>query len=263
MRKTYLMLILLIGVMAACAPAPVEAPSTEAPLTEEPSTEMPPTEVLPTGAPPTESPIATAVTPTHLANLTTAERAAIEAAAENFNLATQDVALISSEQVEWPDGCLGVAQEGLVCTQAITPGYRVVLEAEGKQVEYRTNEDGSQVRPATILMTWKREGGIAGFCDVMTVYLSGEVYVTSCNGNQEPVEVLISEVQTQAQVTQLEEWTTEFGDVTIEMADPKTTSDRMVITLEFFGLGSQQSLAATNEQQMLDFAQSLHQAVTN
>ena len=222
-------------------------------MIEAPSTEAPPTEV---------QPIATAVTPTHLANLTTAERAAIEALAGNFNLATQNVTLISSEQEEWPDGCLGIAQEGLVCTQAITPGYRIVLEADGKQVEYRTDEDGSHVRPATVLMTWKREGGIAGFCDVMTVYLSGEVHVGSCTGNQEPVEVLVTEVQTQAQVTQLEEWTTEYGNVTIEQADPKTASDRMVITLEFFGLGSQQSLAARNEQEMMDVAQTLHQAVT-
>ena len=29
-------------------------------------------------------------------------------------------------------------------------------------------------------MTWKREGGIAGFCDSMTVYLSGEVHANSC-----------------------------------------------------------------------------------
>jgi len=221
------------------------------------ATEAPSTEALPTE----EQPIATAVTPTHLANLTTAERAAIEAVAGNFNLATQNVTLISSEQEEWPDGCLGVAQEGLVCTQAITPGYRVVLEADGKQMEYRTNEDGSQVRPATVLMTWKREGGIAGFCDVMTVYLSGEVHVSSCTGNQGPVEVLVTEVQTQAQVTQLEEWTTEYGNVALEQADPKTASDRMVITLEFFGLGSQQSLAAPTEQELMNFAQTLHQAV--
>ena len=28
---------------------------------------------------------------------------------------------------------------------------------------YRTNEMGRQIRPATIAMTWKREGGIADF----------------------------------------------------------------------------------------------------
>jgi len=37
-------------------------------------------------------------------------------------------------------------------------------------VEYRTNQDGMQIRPATVLMTWKREGGIAGFCDYITVF---------------------------------------------------------------------------------------------
>lgn len=265
MRKTYFMWMLIIGLLAACAPADVsstEAFPTELPMTEAPTEELPteaPTMALPTEAPP----VATAVTPTHLVNLTTAERAAIEEVAENFNLGTHQISLLSSEPAEWGDGCLETGQEGIACTQAITPGYRIILEADGKQLEYRTNEDGSLIRPATVLMTWRREGGIAGFCDVMTVYLSGEVQVSSCDGGRGPVEVLLGEVQTQQQVNQLEQWTQEYGNVLIEMADPESVSDRMVITLEFFGLGGQQSIPATDEQQLLDFAQSLHQAVGN
>jgi hypothetical protein len=265
MRKTYFMWMLIIGLLAACAPADVtstEALPTEAPMTEAPTEELP-TEA-PTVAPPTEPPsAATAITPTHLANLTTAERAAIEAVAENFNLRTREITLLSSEPEEWGDGCLETGQEGIACTQAITPGYRILLEAEGKQMEYRTNEDGSLIRPGTVLMTWRREGGIAGFCDVMTVYLSGEVQVSACDGSRSPVEVRLAEVQTGQQINQLEQWTQEYGTVFIEMADPESVSDRMVITLEFFGLGGQQSLAAGDEQQMLDFAQSLHQTVVN
>lgn len=265
MRKTYFMWMLIIGLLAACAPA--DASSTEAllptelPVTEAPAEEVPTT--APTMAPPTDAPVATAVTPTHLANLTAAERAAVEAVAENFNLRTQQITVLSSEPEEWGDGCLETGQEGIACTQAITPGYRILLEAEGKQMEYRTNEDGSLIRPATVLLTWRREGGVAGFCDVMTVYLSGEVQVSACDGGRGPVEVLLGEVQTQQQVNQLEEWTQEYGTVSIEMADPESASDRMVVTLEFFGLGGQQSLAAGDEQQMLEFAQSLHQAAVN
>lgn len=265
MRKTYFMWMLIIGLLAACAPADVsstEASPVESPVTEAPTEELPTT--VPTMAPPTEAPpVATAVTPTHLVNLTTAERAVIETVAENFNLRTREITLLSSEPAEWGDGCLETAQEGIACTQAITPGYRILLEVEGRQMEYRTNEDGSLIRPGTVLMTWRREGGIAGFCDVMTVYLSGEVQVSACDGSRGPVEVLLWEVQTQVQVTQLEQWTQEYGTVLLEMADPESVSDRMVITLEFFGLGGQQSLAAADEQQMLDFAQSLHQAVVN
>lgn len=244
MRKAYLVFAVFVLFITACAaePAPTDVPlpaATDAPL-----------------------PAATAVTPTHLVNLTAAEHAAIERLAENFNLPTQDITLLSAEEEEWPDGCLGVAQEGLVCTQAITPGYRILLEADGRQVEYRTNEDGTQVRPATVIMTWKREGGIAGFCDVLTVYLSGEVQASSCNTN-ESVEVLLGEVLPTTEMIKLEEWVAEYGNVSIEQADPETTADRMVVTLELMGLGGSETISAVNEQQLLDFAQSLHQAVYN
>ncbi len=56
------------------------------------------------------------------------------------------IQLISAEHVEWPNGCLGIETPGLMCTMIITPGFKVVLEANGKQYEYHTNEDGSAVR---------------------------------------------------------------------------------------------------------------------
>ena len=56
--------------------------------------------------------------------------------------------LVSVEKVEWPDGCLGVQTPGMMCTMVVTPGYRVILEVDGKQYEYHTNETGDVVRLA-------------------------------------------------------------------------------------------------------------------
>ncbi len=56
------------------------------------------------------------------------------------------IGLVSVEHVDWPDACMGIETPGVMCAQIITPGYKVVLEAEGKQYEYHTNESGSVVR---------------------------------------------------------------------------------------------------------------------
>jgi hypothetical protein len=166
--------------------------------------------------------------------------------------------VVSTEEVEWPDGCLGIQQEGLMCTQAIVPGYRIILEANGREVEYRTNEDGTQIRPASVLMTWTREGGIAGFCDHLTVYLSGEVHKTSCKSDQ-PVEESMTAVLSEAEIEKLNGWIESYGNVNIDASDPKGVSDRMVETLEFMGLGTQETVSAADEQELLEFAQSLYE----
>jgi hypothetical protein len=40
------------------------------------------------------------------------------------------------EPIEWPDASLGCPQPGLVYIQVITPGQRIVLEANGQTYEY-------------------------------------------------------------------------------------------------------------------------------
>jgi len=65
--------------------------------------------------------------------------------AQKINIPVGEITIVSVEAVEWPDGCLGIHIEGIMCIQVITPGYRVVLEASGEVHEYHTNENGSQV----------------------------------------------------------------------------------------------------------------------
>jgi hypothetical protein len=52
------------------------------------------------------------------------------------------IKVLSVEPVEWPDASLGCPQPGMVYAQVITPGFRVLLEAEGKTYAYHT--DGGQ-----------------------------------------------------------------------------------------------------------------------
>jgi hypothetical protein len=70
--------------------------------------------------------------------------------AKRLQIDPDTIKLVSVEAVDWPDGCLGVQSPGVMCTMVITPGYRVILEADGKQYEYHTNASGSAVRLAAV-----------------------------------------------------------------------------------------------------------------
>ena len=235
MRKGLFVFVLLILSVVGCAP-------TEAAATEEPSD---------IDEPPTSIPASEELTPV--------QRAVIGALSDGLDISEENVTLVSTEAVDWPDGCLGIQEEGLMCTQVITPGFQIILEANGRDVEYRTNEDGTQIRPATVLMRWKREGGIAGFCDVLTVYLSGEVHRSSCKSG-EYVEERVSNILSEVEIARLDEWVQEYGTVKIDASDPKGVSDRMVVTLEFMGLGDQVTISPANEKELLEFAQLLSQS---
>jgi hypothetical protein len=232
MKKVWISIVLLIWMFTACMPqTPTDQPSI---IIERP-------------------------TLTHIpADLTPEQGAAIAALSGNLSLPADKITLVSTEPVDWPDDCLGVVEEGLVCTQVITPGFRVILEANGRQVEYHTNEDGTQLRPATVALAWKREGGIAGFCDYMTVYLSGEVHGGSCKQGQY-VEGRLIDVLSKEEIAKLDQWVKNYGNINIDKSDPKSVSDRMVVVLTLIGTGEQQALSAINEQELLNFVQDLHQ----
>lgn len=191
---------------------------------------------------------------------TSAEQAAARALSANLGIATDRIQFVSTEAVEWPDTCLGVPEEGLACAPATIPGFRVILETGDRQVEYRTDEDGMQVRPATLLMRWRREGGFAGFCDYLTVYLSGEVHRYSCKGGEVSQERLI-DLLPQEEIEKLEGWVQQYGEVSIDASDPKGVADGMVMMLEFRGLGTQeQTLAPADEAAMLALAELLNRS---
>ena len=99
------------------------------------------------------------------------EKAVIKQLASNLGLKESDISVVSTATVEFPDSCLGVAMADVMCAQMVTPGQIIVLQANNVQYKYHVNSDGSMIQPATIALTWKREGGIAGFCDNLTVFL--------------------------------------------------------------------------------------------
>lgn len=335
---------LLVGLLTACAqPAtPVVIPPTSTPVASLPATPASTTEVVPA-----------------------AVLAARQILAQQSGLQDGDVRIINYEKVEWPDKCLGVVIKGMMCAQGITPGYKVTLEAAGKQYEYHTNEDGGTVllavappadvqdaalvwqsqgglcetaqigsnslafgpcsgalmaakfvsperaaelaewvqtyqsfqadtlagsvtftgkgsRTATpaeqrslaewahlvfmeaaggrggaaygLALSWHREGGIAGFCDDVAIYLSGEVVGSSCKGQQ--AKDLGRARLSDAQLIQLYAWVDGLKSFDYEQKDP-AAADAMSQRLTFAGNGAQEA-SADDKAGMLTFASQVY-----
>jgi hypothetical protein len=187
------------------------------------------------------------------------QAAAIQALARMLGMAASDITVVSSAAVEWPDACLGVAQPGIVCAQVVTPGFIIVLEAQGRQYEYHTDADGSVVRPATMALTWHREGGIAGFCDDLTVYLSGEIQASSCRPSGKVADGSLRVIASKEELAQFDKWITLFGAVTVTMKDA-AVADAMTVTLTLNGLGTGQPTEG-DKQAMLAWAQDVYNRV--
>jgi len=162
----------------------------------------------------------------------------IQQLAENLGLNTGAISVISNEPVEFSDTCLGVMMQDVMCAEVITPGNIVILEAEGIQYEYHVSEDGSLIQPATLALTWKREGGIAGFCDSLTVFLSGEVYGDQCKSQPNETMGTFASLLLSAEKDQFAAWIDEYGSVTLDASDPKGMADGMTNIVILHGLGS-------------------------
>lgn len=54
--------------------------------------------------------------------------------------------VVEAEPQNWTDGCLGLAKPEEICTQAIVPGWRVIVSDGMREWNYRTNDSGSLVK---------------------------------------------------------------------------------------------------------------------
>ncbi len=63
-------------------------------------------------------------------------------AAERLGVPVEDIAVRRAEAVVWNDGSLGCPVPGEMYTQALEPGYHVIIEAGDEQLDYRATERG-------------------------------------------------------------------------------------------------------------------------
>jgi hypothetical protein len=53
-----------------------------------------------------------------------------------------EIVVTQAQEQEWSDGSLGCPEPGQMYTQAIEPGYHVLLEADGEELDYRATVRG-------------------------------------------------------------------------------------------------------------------------
>jgi hypothetical protein len=139
--KSIFALLLMISFLSACAQAT-------------PSTVYPP----PGSLPATPTTIYTYPGPTEVAQptpataaSTAAEQAAIQALSDKYKISSDQIKIVSIEPVTWSNGCLDVVIPGVLCTDALVDGYRIILDVNGQQYEFHTNLDGTNIVDAAQL----------------------------------------------------------------------------------------------------------------
>ena len=110
----------------------------------------------------------------------------------------------------------------------------------------------------SIRRTWSRSGGIAGFCDNLTIYLSGEVQGTTCKKG-DIVEKRLNEILSREQIATMNEWLMKYGVVDIDASDPSGAADAMSVKVHLAGLGTEKMTSKAVQQILLQFLQDLNQ----
>ncbi len=65
--------------------------------------------------------------------------------AQRLSVAGDQITVVSSEYMDWPDSSLGCPEPGMAYSQVITPGYRIILLYGQKQYDYHTGLKGTLV----------------------------------------------------------------------------------------------------------------------
>ena len=83
---------------------------------------------------------------------------ALDDASRRTAVARADIRVISADAVTWTDGSIGCPQPGMMYTQALVPGYRVVLQAGPEQMFYHAGRDGRPLYCPAARATADRRG---------------------------------------------------------------------------------------------------------
>ncbi len=65
----------------------------------------------------------------------------VAALAQTLSVSTADIQVVCTQEITWPDGCLGLPAPEL-CAPGVVPGYLITLEVSGQQYTYHTSMTG-------------------------------------------------------------------------------------------------------------------------
>lgn len=68
------------------------------------------------------------------------------ALATRLNIDSSKILILEAIETDWSDSCLGLGGPAESCAAVISPGYNILMQANGKEYRYRTNETGTIVK---------------------------------------------------------------------------------------------------------------------
>lgn len=114
-----------------------------------------------------------------------------------------------------------------------TPAEQRMM-AEWAQLTFDAAQSGRTGAAWGLAFSYHREGGIAGFCDDVAVYLAGYADVTGCKGQSATVPLTASQLQ------KIYRWYDSYSQIDYSYTDP-AVADAMTIVLNMPGLGDSQA----------------------
>src|SRR5262245_50114547 len=125
----FLAMLTFAALAAACASGEEKRATPRAPPVRIPAPAL--------NGQPEGQPVSTTAIPAEL------RRAVVADAAKRFKVAESAVVLARAEQVTWSDGALGCPEPGMMYTQALVPGFRVVAKTTAGEMLYHTDSLGT------------------------------------------------------------------------------------------------------------------------
>ncbi len=181
--------------------------------------------------------------------------------AQRLGIQEIQVQVVSTQPATWPNACLGIDLKGISCNQSPVSGYQITLAARGQQYVYHTDQAGDIVvltavpgeNQQNVLLHWTRTGGIAGFCNTLTIYQGGGVRAINCEGGV--VRQVIHKQMPPGQVQILQNWVNQYNSLSLHHTTPAPLHNE-IVSLQFGGTGSQ-SFDPQQMRSLFDYAASV------
>jgi hypothetical protein len=65
---------------------------------------------------------------------------------ESMGVPVENIEIKNVEQMDWPNGCLGLPEGDEACVEAITPGWLLTFNVDGQEYKYRVDQTGTVIR---------------------------------------------------------------------------------------------------------------------
>lgn len=94
------------------------------------------------------------------ADLISILRSVLDDAAQQLGVPVADLDVEHVESRDWRDGCLECARPGEACTDAIVPGFLIVVAGGGRRLDYHTDRQSDRRTCDAIQVGLAQSGGV-------------------------------------------------------------------------------------------------------